>query len=553
MAWQPNLYVLIGLVAAGVSAILLFQTWHRRDERVARLFIWLMVALGAWSLVYAVQLGFTTLTGQLAWQRIGVAIGGTIPTIWLLFSLRYAGKAGWLTRPKQALLAVDPLLFAFLTLTNPVHGLIWDGGTLTSTMVGPVVLLSLNIGYYIHIIYAYLVIGAGVGLLLLVYIRATSSYRKQAGLLILGALLPSAANIAYTLRVPWGPLPALDPTPFAFVITGVLFSLALFHFDLLDRTPLARQHVLEEMGDGMVVLDTDGQIVDMNPIAQQIFNFRGSITDLNLTETETTDDALQRVDGRTIPTTVDDQERVYDVKWSSLTDHRGETVGHVLALRDVTGRVEYARQNERLEEFAQLVSHDLRNPLNVAEGRLTLAQEECDSEHLPPVAAALDRMGEIIDDTLTLARQGQVVDDPETIALADVLETCWQNVDTASADLAIADAPAIRGDPERLRSLFENLFRNAVEHGDEEVTVRVGRLDTEDENKGFYVEDDGPGIPAEEHDDVFDAGHSTADEGTGFGLAIVEQIAEAHGWAVTVTDSGSGGARFEITGVEIVQ
>ncbi|MFB6126711.1 MAG: histidine kinase N-terminal 7TM domain-containing protein [Halolamina sp.] len=545
----------MALVAAGVSAIIPLYVWHRRHERAARPFMWLMIALGAWSLVYAAQLGFTTLTGQLAWQRIGFAAGGTIPTIWLLFSLRYAGKADWLTRPRRALLAVDPVLFALLTLTNPVHGLIWDGAVLTSTMMGPAVLLSLNVGYYLHITYAYLAIGAGLGLLLLVYVRATSIYRKQSGLLILGALLPSAANVSYTLRISWGPLPVLDPTPFAFVITGTLFTFALFRFDLLERTPIARQQVLEETGDGVIILDADGKIVETNPTARRTLDvspsLRGSIADLD--ETGPTDEALQAVDTQTVTATVDGQERVYYLKWSSLADYRGETVGHVLALRDVTERAEYERQNERLEEFAQIVSHDLRSPLNVAEGRLALARAENDSEHLSAVADALDRMGEIVDETLTLARQGQIVADPETVTLADVLETSWRNVETAGADLTIADAPTIRGDPERLHNLFENLFRNAVEHGSEDVAVRVGCLDTEGGDEGFYVEDDGPGIPAEERDDVFDAGHSTADEGTGFGLAIVERIVEAHGWVVTVTDSEAGGARFEITGVEIVR
>ena len=105
----------------------------------------------------------------------------------------------------------------------------------------------------------------------------------------------------------------------------------------------------------------------------------------------------------------------------------------------------------------------------------------------------------------------------------------------------------IRCDLNRLRQLFENLYRNAIEHGGSDVTVTVGQLD-----EGFYVEDDGSGIPEGKREQVFDLGFSTADTGTGFGLSIVQQVVETHGWKIDLTEGKNGGARFEITGVEFV-
>ena len=205
---------------------------------------------------------------------------------------------------------------------------------------------------------------------------------------------------------------------------------------------------------------------------------------------------------------------------------------------------ELTRQNDRLEQFASVVSHDLRNPLNVAEGRLEMARAEHGSEHLEAVEKAHGRIEALIDDLLALARQGEAVTDPEPVALTGLLEGCWGNVRTDDAALVVGGDPTIRADRSRLKQLFENLFRNAVEHGGDGVTVTVGPL-----ADGFYVEDDGPGIPDDERDTVFDAGYSTDPEGTGFGLSIVEEITEAHGWTVRAAEGSDGGARFEITGV----
>jgi PAS domain S-box-containing protein len=205
---------------------------------------------------------------------------------------------------------------------------------------------------------------------------------------------------------------------------------------------------------------------------------------------------------------------------------------------------ELRRQNERLEKFASVVSHDLRNPLTVAEGHLELARAECDSESLEGVARAHERMDTLIDDVLTLAREGNQVNDVGTVDLAETVESCWATVATGDANLVLEAEGTVRADPSRLQRLLENLVRNAVEHGGADVCITVGDL-----ADGFYVADDGPGIPAAERDRAFDVGHSTSADGTGFGLSIVQEIAEAHGWSVHVVDGAEGGARIEVTGV----
>jgi PAS domain S-box-containing protein len=228
---------------------------------------------------------------------------------------------------------------------------------------------------------------------------------------------------------------------------------------------------------------------------------------------------------------------------------RGDSDGVVRGyVQDITEQREreqrLKRRNERLEEFTDIVSQDLRNPLGVVEGRLELAQETRESDHLDRASDALERSQALVDDLLTLAREGDQVDETESVGLGDIARDSWQNVARAQATLETDVSGAIPADRSRLRQMFENLYRNAVEHGGESVTIHVGETDG-----GFYVADTGPGIPESKRDDIFEAGYSTGEQGTGFGLRIVEQVADAHGWAIAVTESEQGGARFDISGV----
>jgi len=216
--------------------------------------------------------------------------------------------------------------------------------------------------------------------------------------------------------------------------------------------------------------------------------------------------------------------------------------------RDITDQQEreerLRQQNERLDRFTSVVSHDLRNPLQVAEGRLELLKEDCDSEHIEDIERALNRMDALIEDLLTLAQDGDAAMEREAVELETLVETCWETVATQNASLKIETDRTVHGDRDQLQQLFENLMRNAVEHGGSDVTITVGDLDY-----GFYIADDGEGIPEDDMMAIFDAGYSTATDGTGFGLSIVEQIVETHGWEITVKESQAGGARFEISGV----
>jgi PAS domain S-box-containing protein len=221
----------------------------------------------------------------------------------------------------------------------------------------------------------------------------------------------------------------------------------------------------------------------------------------------------------------------------------------IAMLRDISDRVEHRRdleeKIERLDRFASIVSHDLQNPLSVIKGHVTLAREDGAPEHFDAIEDAADRMDEMLSELLELTRDGHLVGERTDIELEPLARDVWIDCELDPATLEIESSRTVRADRDRLHELLANLFENAYTHGGESVTVRVGPLDRDDRD-GFYVEDDGEGIPADEQDTVFEWGQTTTSDGTGFGLAIVAEIAEAHGWEIGVRESETGGTRFEI-------
>lgn len=271
-------------------------------------------------------------------------------------------------------------------------------------------------------------------------------------------------------------------------------------------------------------------------------------------------EAGERVDARVVftPDGSDGGERTYRLR-SSVDTASTTGASAYLVLTPVPAS---ADDPVDVDQIASVISHELRNPLDVAKAHLTAARERGGEEHFERLADAHDRMEQIIRDVLTLARSEDAISPSPGVDLAAVAGDAWTTVDTSDASLSVEDdLPTIDADRDRLQRLFENLFRNSVEHAlsaerasDDEseaseatLTIRVGNTN----DCGFYVSDDGTGIPPEERSRAFEPGYSSDDSGVGLGLAIVEQIAQAHGWTVSITSSAASGARFEVRGVEI--
>ncbi|MDX1744568.1 MAG: histidine kinase N-terminal 7TM domain-containing protein [Halobacteriales archaeon] len=666
--WQFTPYtpalVVAFLLSVGLAGYAIHRLKNRQDaEKTIAAFVIMMVGVAVWSFGDAMQVTSTSLGAKVLWRTIAFVGHNVGPVAFLGFALLYAGHEQWVTRRTIGVLALEPLVVAaVVSPTNPAHGLMWPNFRVVEFSGFLILDRSFGPWYWVNAGYNFLLVAVAFALLArMVFGWGQRTYRRQAALLGAGVMLPFLANVAWiTKTVP------VDLTSAAFAGMGLLFAVAVFKFDLLSLLPVARDAVIDNMRDGVIVLNDRGEIVDLNPAVRDMLDLAEDAVGQPIEAVITNVEAFYGPDGTGGTMTVDRGGRTRHLEVSvSTIDQRGVD-GQVILLHDVTmrhqlerrsralvrnatdailvmepdGEVTYAspstaavigydpddlvgqnalsmvhpedmdrvitaleecleaegdevsvvyryqhgdgswrwydsrgrnllhesaingvvvhtrditerkareraleRQNARLEEFGSVLSHDLRNPLNVAQGYLNML-DGVDSEDAEMIENSLDRMERIIDDLQVMARYGREVNEREPFELDAVAQEAWGYVETGQANLTIEVDTVIEADRNRVLRLFENLFRNAIEHVGPDVAVTVGGMPD-----GFYIADDGPGIPEDQRAKVFQSGHSTAAEGTGFGLAIVREIVESHGWEVRVTDARNGGARFEVSGI----
>jgi len=241
-----------------------------------------------------------------------------------------------------------------------------------------------------------------------------------------------------------------------------------------------------------------------------------------------------------------------DVEWTvtPMPDGDPGECDCAVVVRDVTERNErerrLERQNDRLDSFASLLAHELRNPVNIGQIYSRQLERAANPEAVDYVREAFDRIEDMIDVMLMVARGRDAVSESSPVALADAARAAWDAIEAPEATLTVATDATIEADDTYVRHLFRNLFENAIEHGGDDVTVTVGELPT-----GFYVADDGAGIEPGERETIFEPGYTTAADhgGMGLGLTFVEEMAAVYDWDCSVTESADGGARFEFESV----
>ncbi len=541
MGLDPWFVAYVG--AFGLSALACFVgirwTFGIEDADTRRGLAGLLALSGVWALAQVAFLTLPTVSLRLAAYYVGLTVGFATVGAWLYFCSAYTGRSlHRVPAYRQAALGVFLAVLA-VKYTNPLHGYYFT--TATATMPFPHLAIEHGLFHWLAMGLAYAL--SAVGFFMLFELFAQTDIDAGPLVVLVGLLgLPVVANVA-ALRLPWLVETTHEPLAVAVFAVG---TLALFD----GRFETVR--LAGNVDDPVVVLDRNDGVRQFNAAARETFpELRGAVGESFERTLPAVAAHLDDEDDRVVELDRDGETRYYMVS-SNPFRADSSTGGRMVLATDVTRTQRYQneieRKNERLSQFASVVSHDLRNPLNVAQGRVEMERGRRDSENLELAAGSLDRMERLIESVLTLAREGEDIGDLEPVTLAAVAEAAWQHVDAPAATLEVDTNGRFDADEIRLQQLLENLFRNSVEHGGDDTTVSVGMLAGRD---GFYVADDGSGVPADERESVFEFGHTNGD-GSGLGLTIVRTIAEAHGWEVSVTDADSGGARFEFTGVETV-
>lgn len=504
MVWDLSVMSILGIVAALISGLLALYSLRHRGKRMALQFTILEVTLMAWTIAYAIQLGFETLANQLFWQRLTLGIAGFIPTVFLLFTLAYASHETWLSRERVALLVAEPVVWFLLCMSNPVHELIWMDAELTATFLVSVTALKFGVGYIIHITYAYAIVTIGIALLLQHATRVAPIYQKQVGLLVLGVVPPFFSHILYSLGL--SPIPELDLTPFVFAFTGIVFGLALFKFDLLHVTPMAREQAFYEAGDGLLLLNNAGEIIDVIGVAGEI-----------LTPTPRIGAAFEDVFPQTGLDTLHDSEfaafingerRVYQFQVSPVAADLDQQVGTLVLMQDITGLFE---TQQRLSVSNRVLRHNLRNDMTIILGYADILESNLDGED----ATHAQLLRERAEHLLELANKAQQIanlhsdttEEGTTIDLASHLHEVVReqqeiytdvefSVETPS-ELMVEDV-----DPATLHLAVQNLIENGVEHNDSESPSITASVEERENETRVQIADNGPGIPEIEQEAV---------------------------------------------------
>ncbi|MFN3761950.1 MAG: histidine kinase N-terminal 7TM domain-containing protein [Anaerolineae bacterium] len=341
ISWQFPPYIWPVAGAGALALALAFVAWRRRPAPGALPLTLLMLAVAEWAGFYALELATRDLSPARLWARMGYLGIVTVPAAWLALVLQYTGRENWLAGRRWLLLTVEPALTWLAALTNDLHGLLWS--RFEMVMQGPYTLVSVTHGawWWVHFAYSYSLLLFGAVLLMRELPRALPPYRGQMIALLSGVLLPWLANALYIFDL--NPLRPIDLTPLSFALTGLVIFLALFRFRILDIGPIARCTVVDGIADGVIVLDTQNRIVDLNPAALHIFRrpareLIGRSIQQVVTWQVDLSEQFSGVFQAQAEITLGEgaEQRIYDLRISPLHDRQGQTRGRVVVLRETT-------------------------------------------------------------------------------------------------------------------------------------------------------------------------------------------------------------------------
>jgi PAS domain S-box-containing protein len=583
MSWRWSGTSLLLLGGAGCLTACAVYGWRYRRSPTATSLVVVLAALVEWSVARAVELAASDLaTRRLFCDLKYVGLVALAPAS-IIFVLQYAGR---LRRPSPVLLgllAVEPLVVLAALAIPSTHHLFHT--YLPSPAPGTAPIVQYGPLFWVHFVYFNVATWLCLGAFVVTMTRTSRPYHRQNALLLGSLALPLVAHLLTTLNVvPFG---RVDLTRFAFLLTVVFMVLAVFRFHLVDLRPIARSRIFQTIGEGVVVLDLGGKVIDANLAAERLLGLPlagivGQPARRALPAwAEVVQDQLALGDGEAIEE-IDMGASTHEVTVSSLTDHLGWPTGQLVVARDVTERRRVEQQlRDSLEReqastrhlraldqmkstFLQAVSHDLRTPLASVLGiAITLQRRHLElgrddvADLLYRLSRSARKMDRLLNDLLDLDRLAQPTVSPERerVDLGELVERVVKDASTELLEhhpVHVAVCPLrLEVDPPKVERIVENLLANAARHTPPGTPVWV-RVKQHGKGALLVVDDAGPGVPPQLRETIFQpfrqgprpASHAP---GLGLGLALVRVFAQLHGGSAWVEDRPGGrGASFRV-------
>jgi signal transduction histidine kinase len=607
VSWHVTPYAVALFAAAVISAAAALAAWQRRDAPGGLPLALLMGAVAEWSLAFALEAAAVGVSAKIFWATIQYLGLVSSPVFLLMFALEYAQLDHWLTRRRLAALWVIPLVTMAMAATNGWHGLLWTSFTPSDVPGSNMLVYGHGPWFWIKVVYFYLLVVTAGAILVWASYRFRGAHRRQALALLIGVPLPWIPSAMYVFEL--GPAAGYDLTPFGFALTGLMLFFAMSRLKLFDLVPVARDTLIENMRDGVLVLDEQDRVVDANRAARDMLEIAPLIGRPLKEAFARWPDLVQHVvdvpEALTEICLGEDPPRYMDLRISPVFDRHDLLTGRLIVWRDVTERkqaqalreardtlemrvrertAELERVNEELKRFAFIISHDLRAPLVSLKGfakelRRTMVNIQAgldelllhlaleDVEHLRDaierdvpetldfVDSAVDRMDAFISAVLQLARLGRRELFPEPVPMEalvqEVVESLAHQIEQQEVQIHVGTLPDVVTDRTAMDQIIGNLLDNALKYlqpdrpGEIEIT---GEHD--DERATFRVRDNGRGIAEDDMQQVFAPFRRVGwpdVPGEGMGLPYVQTLVRRHGGSIRCKSELGEGTTFTFT------
>ena len=570
MTFEFNALYFFRLLSGLFAIVLVIGLWKKKDSEAVLFLIFFELAASLWAITDGLEHSAETLSSKILWSQIGYIGSSTTSVFFLLFTFAYVQFHRYLHPFLITALMLIPAVTILLVFTSSHHQLIW-----TSVVFDPITYESTyNYGkwFWFFAFYEYSVLLTGITILLYCTFKFYKIYKIQLIYLIIASVLPLFTSLIYVFKLL--PIKA-DLTPMALIFSGIFSALAIYYQKMLDVVPVARRQTINNLGDGVVVVDMENRIVDVNNAFGKIinasreelignhFNRFSSLFLKEKTEQTSESDFLTETKIRTTAGL-----KYFEVKYNPVTDSKKKLIGRIFLLHDISIRKKALdaavesnnllrneiKEKEKLiidlDAYARTVAHDLKNPISGVIGLTDFIKEDIINQNHDQAFELLDllhqqghKMLKIVDELLLLSRirreDIKLVEIDIQLIVYEAINRLKQQLDDRKATFELPEEwPVIMGHSQWIEEVWVNLISNAIKYGGDPPKIVIGSEKTTNGWHRFWVQDNGRGLPSDMLEKLFADFERLGKqniEGHGLGLSITKRIIEKLGGQVSVS------------------